>query len=338
MKKLFFKNILSSAGQLFLIGLLSFNVACKDEPARLTGDVLPDGEMINGLNYDGYEVGTFNTQRDRVRTSDATYGVLGEFHDPIFGVSKAAFLSDFSVGSEVKFVVDIVELTAENDTIIHEDYVFNQFNNNVDTIADVWSVDSVVVNLQYQFNNWYGDMTTGQNVNIYELYSGLGSVSQEYYSDYPVDGTYNPVAIAQKIVFPNNEVPDSLKSTNWDDLYQHPDSLWNAPQYLWDNVKVQADKDSSWLSSDFNGNTTQTKTWSFRVNDEVEKRIFDANEISLKSSANFQSLFPGIYVSLDDVSIGTGNGWLAKINLLSSSSSVSTNMGIHLKREYKYIN
>ncbi|MCT4647267.1 MAG: DUF4270 domain-containing protein [Carboxylicivirga sp.] len=339
MKRFSLRNIMNTAGQFLLIGLLSFTVACKDEPARLTGDVLPDGEKIKGLNYDGHILKTTNTNRAEVRTSQATYGIVGIFDDPDFGKSEGSFVTDFSIGKEVRFTVDILDLRNPEDTVKHDDYVFHQFNNNVDTIADTWSVDSLVLNLQYQFNNWYGKMELKQDVNIYELTTPLGSNNQEFFSNHEVDGMYNPNAVGSKEVYPNMEVPDSLRSNNWgDQLFEYPDSLWNYPQYLWNNDKVKAAIDSTWLDSNFTGNTTKTKYWSFKLKDDLADKIFTLPETSLKSSSTFKNEFKGVYVALDEGSALNGNGWLTKINLLSGSGSIATNMTIHLKREYKYLN
>ncbi|WP_289055723.1 DUF4270 family protein [Carboxylicivirga marina] len=334
MKKYSLKEILMSAGQLFIIGLLSLTVACKDEPARLTGEVLPDGEMIKGKVHDNHLLETKNIARTSVETSDATYGIIGEFNDPIFGQSKAAFLTDFSIGNQVAFSIEYIDANNEE-----QDTVLYQFNNTntTDFPNDEWKVDSLVMNMQYQFNNWYGDMEHGQNVNIYELSSPLGPINQVFYSDHDVTGMYFTTPIASQVVHPNNEVPDSLKSTNWANLWDYPDSLWNAPEYLWDNNKIKVLKDSAWLDDNFNDNKSTIKNWRFKLNDEVRDRFFNMTESDLKSSATFKDVFNGIYVALDDVSIGNGNGWLTKVNLLSSSA-IASNLTIHLSRDHLYMN
>ena len=337
MKKYSLNKILLSAGQFILIGLLSLTVACKDEPARLTGDVLPDGEKINGHNFDEHLLATKNITRESVRTDDATYGIIGKFKDPKFGKTTAGFATDFSIGNKVAFNVDILDVTDPNDTIEHSNYYFYQFNNNNDTIADVWDVDSLVLNLQYQFNNWYGEMLDEQQINVYQLSGPLGSISQEFYNDHDMTGMYYPDAIASMTVHPNNEVPDTLKSENWTNIWAYPDSLWTYPQYLWDNVKVAASKDSSWLDSDFNGNTTTTKTWSFKLKDELASEFFEFTEDDLASTASFKELFNGIYVAIDEGATPDQIGWLTKVNLLSSSS-ISTNLTMHLSRAHKYLN
>ncbi|WP_430812364.1 MULTISPECIES: DUF4270 family protein [unclassified Carboxylicivirga] len=337
MKKFSLKKISFRAGQLFVIGLLSFTVACQDDPARLSGDVLPEGEMIKGHVHDEHVLTTQNTARESVRTSDASFGILGSLLDPEFGRSNAAFAVDFSIGNEVKFNVDILELSESNDTIIYENHIFEKFNNNIDTVSDVWRVDSLVFNLNYQFNNWYGNMTHKQQVNIYELNTSLGNSTQEYYSDHDVTGMYNQVPVGSRSVHPNDEVPDTLRSLNWMSLYEHPDSLWNHPQYLWDNVKVQEAIDTAWLAEDFKGNTRTMKSWGFKLSDELANEFFNLSESQLKSSAAFKDFFKGVYVALDESSLSNGGGWLLKTHLLSGSQSIATNLTIHLSRDHKYL-
>ncbi len=334
MKNYSLRKIILSVGQSLVIGLLSLTVACKDEPARLSGDVLPEGEMIKGLNYDGHELMTQNVMRESVRTSDASYGILGKFNDPLFGSSEAGFLTDFSIGKKVYFSIEYIDADGEE-----QDTVLYQFNNTniTDFPNDEWRVDSLMLNLQYQFNNWYGDMTHPQKVNVYELSTSLGSISQKYYSDHDVTGMYDPIAVASEVLYPNNEVPDTLRSTNWANLYQYTDSLWNYPQYLWDMDKVGEAIDSSWLDNDFSAHTTKTKTWSLKMNDELTNRFYNLTENDLNSTGAFKNVFNGVYVALDEMQ-EVGNGWLNKINLLSTSSSVASNLTLHLSRDYKYLN
>ncbi len=337
MKNYSFRKIFSITGQSLVIGLLSLSVACKDEPARITGDVLPEGEQIKGIVYDGHVVGTKNITRGSVRTSDASYGIIGKFNDPLFGASEAAFLTDFSIGKQVVFSIEYIDEEGEE-----QDTVLYQFNNTniADFPNDEWRVDSLMLNLQYQFNNWYGEMTHEQKVNVYELSAPLGSISKEYFSDHDVTGMYDPVVVGSEVVYPNNEVPDSLQSDAWLDLWSDPSSLWNDPGYLWDVAKVD-----TVMSNDFTGHTTTTKNWSIKLNEDLTNRFYNLTEGELTSTGAFKNVFNGVYVALDkeDPLYNNNNnqesaGWLAKLNLLSSSSSVASNLTLHLSRDYKYLN
>ncbi len=324
----FKKKFFNPAGQLLLIGLLSLTIACKDKPARMPGDVLPDGEKIIGLNYDGYTLDTRNVARESIRTSDATYGVIGEFNDPQFGQTKADFLTDFSIGNEVKFSIEYIKNEVERDTVLYK------FNNNSTAFSDTWKADSLVLNLKYQFNNWYGDMLSKQKVKIFELNTPLGHSSQEYFHNHDVNGMYDPsVILAEELVHPNYEVPVDLRSTNWGNLWKHPDSLLSIPQYLWNVPQVD-----TVMGDGFNGHTTKTKIWSFKLNDEITQRFFNFDEATLKSTNAFKDVFNGLYVTASLDSNDDSEGSLTKINLLSTSSSIATNITIHLSRKYKYKN
>ena len=339
MKKYSFKNIFfNPAGQFLLIGLLSLTVACKDEPARLTGDVLPEGEKIEGLNYDAYVLNTANVSRTdaggNVRTSDATYGIIGTFNDPVFGQTKADFVTNFSIGSEVKFSVDYIDAGGQK-----KDAVFRKFNNNhANYPNDTWKVDSLVLNLQYQFNNWYGDMLSEQTIKAYRLRKEL-SVSEHYFNNEDLTGMYDLTVLGDSLVHPNSDVPDTLRNkVNWSNLWAHPDSLLNAPEYLWDNIKVKEDIAKGWLDEKYNDNKNKTKYWSINLDKDltgIANEFFNLEEATLKSSAAFQKIFNGLYVTAD---IGSGTeGSLTKINLLSASS-VATNITIHLSRDHKFMN
>lgn len=312
------------AGQFIVIGLLSLNFACKDEPARLEGGVLPENEELKGISYTGSLLDTRNTLKDAVRTDDAVSGIIGTLNDPEFGLSKADFLTDFSLSSNVEFI-GIIELD-ENNTP-KEPVDFHQFNNGPE-----WSVDSVVLSLQYNYNQWYGDMTSKHRVSVYELQQPLGDSRQDYYSNQIIDGMYNPESIAEKVVYANEDVPDSLKSTNWQNLWTYPDSLRNYPQYLWDLDKLKASIDSGYLDSGFTGHTDKVKNWNFKLNDDVRDRLFNLTESELQSTAAFKGAFNGIYVT-SELEEGT-EGSLTRINLLSTTSLASS-MTLHYKRSYK---
>ncbi|MBS2098213.1 DUF4270 family protein [Carboxylicivirga linearis] len=333
MYKRFLKNIFSlNLGQLFFIGLLSLT-ACKDEPARLSGGVLPDGEVIRGLN-EYIELGSRNVMREAVRTNDADYGLLGIFNDSVFGRTEADFVTDFSTGDLANYSVIIVT----GDSIHEVDTVqFYKFNNNKPEYDDIWKVDSVVLKLQYQFNDWYGDMLERQHLMVYELNAPLGSNYTPRYSNEEVD--YNPNFIGDKIVYPNDDVPDSMRvASKWTPggLWEYPDSLLNYPQYLWDMDKYQASRDSNWIDSDFTDHTTKTKYWNIKLNDEVADRIFNIDSASIMSTADFLNIFPGVYVTTDKTIQSEGN--LTRINLLGTSSSLASHLAIHFSREYKYFN
>jgi len=338
MYKRFLKNIFSlKLGQLFFIGLLSLT-ACKDEPARLSGGVLPDGEVIRGLN-EYIELGTKNVMRDAVRTNDADYGLIGVFNDSVFGKTKADFVTDFSIGQRTAFKAsDVISSPSANVDSTYSSIDYFKFNNNNDTIAEIWRVDSLVLNLQYQFNDWYGDMLAQQRLKVYELSSPYESNYDPHYSNEAVN--YDPAnLLGEKIVSPNIDVPDSMRlASRWtssDNLWEYPDSLLNYPQYLWDMDKYQASLDSNWIDKNFTDHTSRTKYWNIKLNDAIAERIFNLDSEYLVNTSAFKGAFPGIYVTSENVD-ENADGNLTRINLLTTGSTINTNLTLHFSRYRQY--
>ena len=139
--------------------MLSFTTSCNDDSGRLEGGVLPENEELKGLNYDGHKLVSENTKQDRVKTNDATKGILGEYNDPILGTSKAEFLCDFSTNWKVEYKNLSVYNESENK---FETKTYSRFANGTE-----WQVDSAVLELQYTYNNWYGDMESTHEVSVY---------------------------------------------------------------------------------------------------------------------------------------------------------------------------
>ncbi|MCT4648588.1 MAG: DUF4270 domain-containing protein [Carboxylicivirga sp.] len=339
MKKFSFKNILTTTtGQFFIIGLLCIGYACEDEPAQLSGNILPPGERINGITYDEHILDTRNILRtnndNKVQTNHADLGIIGEFNDPKFGKTKADFVTNFNIAGKPSFSVSTVKVEG-NDTIRNTE-TFHRFNNNKDDIADNWKVDSLVLSLQYQFNGWYGDMLSKQRVKVYELSNGLGSPLVDQFNDYEV--AHEATALADILLHPNIDIPDTLRNaTNWSNIWAYPDSLWNHPQYLWNQDKVKQAIDSAWVSNSYNAHTAKTKNWTIKLNDDIAERFFLFEESELASKAAFESAFNGLYVTSEQENSGN-EGWLAQVNLLGTSNSVASNLRIYLSREHKYEN
>ncbi len=340
MNKFSLKNIFNHlAGQLIIIGLLSLAVSCKDDPAQLGGNgVLPEGDEITGHTYDLHSLDTRSVTQDSVRTSDATYGIIGSFEDPLFGRSKADFLVDFSLAKKVEYA-GLIVLDENN---VPDTVTYNQFYN-----GDEWSVDSLVLQLQYQFNNWYGDMRAEHNIKIYELTQSLGGPNEKYYSNLNAeDIAKNPVPIAEKIVNTNDDIPSDFRSNEYKgNLWKNTDLLWSDPVYLWDTTKIRVDytapndasqavKDSLAKIKDAltTASKNKTKSWSFKINDEFTSRLFNLSESELSNSQSFKGAFNGLYVTSDVSNHEVGS--LTKVNLLTGSNATSK-LILHSKRIFR---
>ena len=160
-----------TAGQLFIIGLLSlFIISCDEEEAKMEGNVLPPSENLAGyISENAHPLITTNQLQGTVITSDATYGIIGNYNDPKFGNTNAGFVSNFSLGGPVKFEVKKY-INSNNDTIDTKTYY--KMDN-----GDGWSLDSVVISVPYYFNNWVGNMEAEQEIAIYKLNAPLADNS-----------------------------------------------------------------------------------------------------------------------------------------------------------------
>jgi len=336
MNKISLKNTFNHlAGQLFMIGLLSLAVSCKDDPAKLGGDgVLPEGDEITAHSYNSHPLITETTTRGKIRTSDANYGILGSFNDPRFGSTEAGFAFNISIGNPPVFsakLLDPNDLTNAEKAI---DTIFRKFDNTSIELNEEWKQDSVVLNLKYQYNKWYGDMIASQSISIYEL-TDLQGQTHEYYNTHDFIGESSKL-LGTKSVFINNDVPDTLKNnTNWDDItsgnYKNITDLYSDPGYLWDVKKIDT------LYKDFNQHKATTKSWRIKLDDELAQRIFKMSEEELKTTK--LNLINGMFVNAirEDAS---NQGWLTRIDLVTfpNQKTISSSLDFYVSRKYKKLN
>ncbi|MBI9062432.1 MAG: DUF4270 family protein [Marinilabiliaceae bacterium] len=322
------------AGQFFIIGLLSLSVSCKDDPAKLGGDgVLPEGDEITAHSYNSYPLITETTTRKEIRTSDANYGVLGSFDDPTFGNTEAGFAFNISIGAPPAFKVKLLDpndLTNPDKAI---DTTFYKFDNETTEFNEYWEADSVVLNLEYQYNKWYGDMVAKQTINVFEL-TELQGPSHEYFNTHKFleEG---PSLLGTQSVSVNNDVPDTLKNeTNWNDIttgtYKNITELYSDPGHLWDVKKIDT------LYNDFNQHKVTTKSWRIKLDDELAQRIFEISEEDLKTTK--LNLINGIFVNAirEDAS---NQGWLTRIELVTfNPKTISSSLDFYVSRKYKKLN
>ncbi len=275
-------------GQSIFIGLISLLMitGCKDDAVDFGKEILPGKSFINARSYDGHYLTTYNVTKDSVRTDDPSAGILGYLVDPKFGISDADLLTQVSPG----------ELITDSAFNMGDDYV----------------VDSLVLNLNYRFNWWYGDMLAKHMIKVYELTTDIYPSPNKYYSNLDVSDYYdsdNPVA--ERLSFINDDVPDSLWLRMGEQMWEEPDSLWNVPSYMWD---------TSYDPYEYHN-------WSFKLNDNLTQKIFGLDSIAIADPATFKSIFKGFYISSDLIDVGE-MGSLIKIDMLG--------LGTNMKLYYHY--
>lgn len=120
-----------------MIVLAGIFLSACEEPDIIGLEVQPTGDQLNVLHTDTLSLITYTTKEDSIRSDETSYGLLGSYLDPVFGLHSASFYTQLRLSS-------------------------NNANFGVSPVAD-----SVVLTLVYKAV--YGDTLTPQTVNVYEL-------------------------------------------------------------------------------------------------------------------------------------------------------------------------
>jgi hypothetical protein len=134
-------------GVLILLLLLS---SCKRNEEIGFEVQPPEDKIIVGFNENSGIV-AYTVREDSVRSDETLLNLMGSYADPIFGTTTAGFYVQFRLP-----------------------------DNNVDFGTNP-AVDSIVLTLAYA-GGYYGDLTTTQSVNVFELTEGF-LLDSTYYSN-----------------------------------------------------------------------------------------------------------------------------------------------------------
>ncbi len=157
------KSTLKSFKWLVFFLAFIFLFSCEKDPSTIGLNLQDDLERIQGNNIDTITLKAFTIREDSLSTDERSFALLGSYHDPIFGYSEASFMTQLKLASSnVSFGTNAV-------------------------------ADSIVLYLDYQ--SYYGDTTTEQTIEVYELEKSLYSDST-YYSNLNID---NYIPNAKKI-------------------------------------------------------------------------------------------------------------------------------------------
>ena len=187
------KDFISKYKPAIWIGLILTIFYSCNEPNDLGMDLLPTNDLVKISSLVEKEsISSFTFTEDSIRTDEASRSLLGIFDDPQFGKTTINFASQFRLQYQPDFGTNPV-------------------------------VDSVRLFLYYRF--LYGDTTTMQRINIYELNESLiidttntsgGSYDYPYYQDVDLKSMASPAKIGELGFIP--EVAQD--SASGDTLYQ----------------------------------------------------------------------------------------------------------------------
>jgi hypothetical protein len=169
---------LAQRRKLFFITFLTFTVlilSCKKESDIIGLELQPESEILNAVFTDSTTLITYPIREDSVRSDGRVMpfnNLLGSYTDPVFGMTKASFYSQF-------------RLTSSNVSF------------------DQVQLDSIVLSLAYA--GYYGDTSTAQTISIYKMTEPIHS-DTNYYSNSEFTIDNNPVGTITFLPRPNTDV------------------------------------------------------------------------------------------------------------------------------------
>lgn len=157
--------------------LILFSLSCENESNIIGYDILPNKDKIVIQSVDTILIAAYTFIGDSAITSNHNISLWGSYVDPVFGNSKAEFLTQ--VGSS------------------------NSFSG-----LGITHCDSIVLYLNY--NYVYGSSFREQEIHVYELIKDI-YIDSIYYSTFNIDGYYNLTALADFSFSPEqNPLSDTL--------------------------------------------------------------------------------------------------------------------------------
>jgi len=160
-----------------MIALIVGLASCEYNDNALGTDVLPPGDNLITYLDTIFEIDAYSMRGKRVKTSEnysaTKLMLLGSTQDTIIGLSKAEVVTQFNTTATYQ--------PAEN-----------------------LEIDSLF--LAIYIHDFLGDTEQDLNLSVYEFTERLYlDTAHSYYSDYDVEGKYNPVPLAQQTITPANE-------------------------------------------------------------------------------------------------------------------------------------
>ena len=160
-----------------MLGCIAVLSACDVSNRELGTDILPPGDNVIVYNDTIFEIDAYTVTGKPVVSSEFSYSatrlmLLGTLEDSITGLSRAS--------------------------------VVTQFNAAYDYLpADNLEIDSLYLTIH--FYDVIGDAGQDMTLSLYEFTERLYlDTAHTYYSDYEVEGKYDPVPLAQVTITPEN--------------------------------------------------------------------------------------------------------------------------------------
>ncbi|GAO29862.1 hypothetical protein JCM15548_12093 [Geofilum rubicundum JCM 15548] len=240
------------------MGFLTYG--CENDPSTIGLEALPSSDLLSANSTENIIYGS-NFVPDSIVSDNSSmnqypYGIIGYFNDPMFGRTKADMVTEVTLSANPP------------------DFRYDPATGEIDEAK--FFPDSVVLNLAYVFENWYGDPEAEHTIQVYELAERLDTAFSDsrYFSDFEILGKYYSQLLGQKTI----SAADTLS-----------DSTWQSQNYV--NVI------------------------SLTLDNQLRDKLFNLTEDELKDRNLLKNRFNGLYITTTDPADPTRPGSLIKINL-----------------------
>jgi hypothetical protein len=253
-----FKRLLKLTGALVFMGL--FTYGCENDPSTIGLEALPSSDLLSANSTETVIYGSnFIPERivsDNSSLNQYPHGIIGFFNDPMFGRTKADMVTEVTLSANPP------------------DFRYDPATGEIDEAK--FFPDSVVLNLAYAYENWYGDPEAEHSIQVYELTERLDSALSKYryYSDYDITGKYDSYLLGEKTI----SAADTLS-----------EATWKKNNYV-NVINIPLD-------------------------DRLTEKLFNLTEQELESPHLLKDRFNGLYITISDPVNPTEPGSLIRINL-----------------------
>lgn len=137
---MFVRKLRSQWTALFFIVFFIIS-GCEKPDTNIGSDLLPDSDNLDAYFIDTEQVIAYNILEDSVRTSPATSGMLGTYHDPVMGKHRAEMYFQLRLPtSSVNFGGDTAEIIIDS-LVLSLDYLNNFFGKLDPFTVEVYELD-----------------------------------------------------------------------------------------------------------------------------------------------------------------------------------------------------
>lgn len=160
-----------------MLGLIGVLTSCEFNDSELGIDILPPGDNVIVYHDTIFEIDAYTMTGIPIISSEESYAasmvmLLGSMEDTIMGKSTGSVVTQFNTSPDYK-------------------------------VADNLEIDSLILTLHaYDF---IGDTEQDMILSLYEFTERIYlDTAHKYYSDYDMEGKYDPVPLAQKTITPED--------------------------------------------------------------------------------------------------------------------------------------